>query len=571
MKNNILKLLALLVSLLAIFSVNSFASSDIFNNSDNAFGVTPLMSAVVDEDISGVTFFAKSKDPFVNYKNIGGASALHLAARVGNLDIVKILIANEAKLNQRDNEDWTPLMRATTASNADIILFLLQNGANASLQNSSSKSVIVLASQSSCSKCLDILLNNYDFKNNIKERRLKSQLDYAFEIARKKENNEIQAIITKYYDEVLNKKNIAVIEEDISSNKKFSFKREAIKQNPPTLKKEIVKEELVKEEVKIKKVIKPNKKFTFKKPLKKEANDIVTKKTKILNEEIKDSNVKVLKEVKTKKESKKKFKFNAKKSKYITGFKVSPINEINNNKSVNSQSQQLEADKKQIKEQISQDNIPEAINIKPPVKSQKRKFILFQGEEKKEFDIKIDDEIQKVIILDEKENIISEKIIENQNEEISNNINNKKTSFRFIKQKDEEKEEKIETNKDSIINNDKPEEVEREVEKNEEIEVKEKAKKTKNFRFKKTKQEEKKPEIKINKTKYILKQKYQNNDLIDEEYKPKYKYKIQKYDHDLTDDNQDNPDQDQKSQAEDQSEDLDGYYKSKRYLFIPNR
>ena len=63
-------------------------------NSSNAAAITSLMSAVVSNDIEGVKFFSKAGESIVNRKNIGGATALHIACRTQKFEIVKILIKN---------------------------------------------------------------------------------------------------------------------------------------------------------------------------------------------------------------------------------------------------------------------------------------------------------------------------------------------------------------------------------------------------------------------------------------------------------------------------------------------
>ena len=191
---NFIKNLATQFVLIFLLIQSSYANSSLFrnNNARNIYGITPLMSAVTDIDIAGVKFFARSGHPYVNVKNIGGATALHLAARVGNLEIIKILIQNEARIDVRDNEDWTPIMRAASEGNDQVIKYLISQGANAAALNNTSESIIILSANSSCSKCLQIVLDNYNFKQKISSKKLRIQVAAAFEIARNKENQEMK-------------------------------------------------------------------------------------------------------------------------------------------------------------------------------------------------------------------------------------------------------------------------------------------------------------------------------------------------------------------------------------------
>lgn len=169
---------------------------------DNASGITSLMSAVASNDVSGVKFFAKAGPALVNQKNLGGATALHIAAREGNFEIVKILIDYGADVNSVDNENWTPLMRASISANKEIVDFLLTKGAQGSILNSSKESVLVHATSSDCNDCLSLLFEKFNFLQSMDVDALKSQLADAFVIARNHENQVAQDMIAAYLDRV---------------------------------------------------------------------------------------------------------------------------------------------------------------------------------------------------------------------------------------------------------------------------------------------------------------------------------------------------------------------------------
>ncbi len=48
----------------------------------------------------------------------------------GHIDIVKLLIENDANINIKDSGDWTPLIMASFYGHLDIIEYLLENGAD---------------------------------------------------------------------------------------------------------------------------------------------------------------------------------------------------------------------------------------------------------------------------------------------------------------------------------------------------------------------------------------------------------------------------------------------------------
>ncbi len=177
---------------------------NIYNqDSDQVAGMNSLMSAVAANDISGVRFFSKAGPSLINQKNIGGATALHIAAREKNLEITQMLIDNGADVNIADNEGWTPLMRASLVGDGDIVELLLSKNADATALNLVNESVIIHASTSNCSDCLNLMFEKFNFIKFMPDAVLKAQINDAYIIARNHENEEIQGILDKYLDQIV--------------------------------------------------------------------------------------------------------------------------------------------------------------------------------------------------------------------------------------------------------------------------------------------------------------------------------------------------------------------------------
>uniref|UniRef100_A0AAY4AGH3 Protein phosphatase 1 regulatory subunit 27 n=1 Tax=Denticeps clupeoides TaxID=299321 RepID=A0AAY4AGH3_9TELE len=64
-----------------------------------------------------------------------GMAAIHEAVLTGNLDCVKLLVELGADINQRDEEDWTPLHMACSDSFPEIAKYLLSLGASVDSEN----------------------------------------------------------------------------------------------------------------------------------------------------------------------------------------------------------------------------------------------------------------------------------------------------------------------------------------------------------------------------------------------------------------------------------------------------
>jgi len=179
----------------------SISSPNIYDYSqDDVAGINTLMMAVNNNDISGVTFYSKAGSALINQKNIGGATALHIASREGYLEIAKILIDNGADINLIDNEGWTPLMRANINGHEDVVSLLISKGAQAGLLNYMNESVIIHATLSSCEKCLNIMFEKINFLQNFSLKTLKEQITDSFIISRNRENPKIQGLLEAFLD-----------------------------------------------------------------------------------------------------------------------------------------------------------------------------------------------------------------------------------------------------------------------------------------------------------------------------------------------------------------------------------
>ena len=71
----------------------------------------------------------------VNKANNRKCSALHYASSKQHIDLVRILLENDAKVNVSDVRRETPLHRASIGSNTQIIRLLLENDADINAKN----------------------------------------------------------------------------------------------------------------------------------------------------------------------------------------------------------------------------------------------------------------------------------------------------------------------------------------------------------------------------------------------------------------------------------------------------
>ncbi len=184
MLNN-LKLLTASLIFYFSFSYSVYATED---NIYQKIGITSLMQAVADNDLESVIFYSRINPKNINKINIGGASALHIAVRNKNIKVVNHLIKKGANVNAKDNQGYTPIMRAARYNLPKIFYILKSASADLSKLNNNSESVIILSALSSCNKCLSISLLDQNSIKKFNNYILKSQIAKSYNIAKNLDN-----------------------------------------------------------------------------------------------------------------------------------------------------------------------------------------------------------------------------------------------------------------------------------------------------------------------------------------------------------------------------------------------
>ncbi|XP_076395542.1 uncharacterized protein LOC143265743 isoform X1 [Megachile rotundata] len=110
-------------------------------NTVNKFGITLLQVAVVGGHKDAVNALIRNKAD-VNAFGTGG-TALHLAARNGNNQLVQILIKNGANVNVDSRNMKTPLAAAVESNCKEVVETLISNGANVDAANGAALSSAV--------------------------------------------------------------------------------------------------------------------------------------------------------------------------------------------------------------------------------------------------------------------------------------------------------------------------------------------------------------------------------------------------------------------------------------------
>lgn len=123
-------------------------------------GITPLIAAVMGQNTELVAFFLNTHNLKANQYSSKRKSPLYYAAKIGSLDIVKLLIDKNAFVNTPDEEERTPLYWASWNGFYGIVEYLINSGANVNQCNRKRKSPLYCASKRGCLNIVKLLLNN---------------------------------------------------------------------------------------------------------------------------------------------------------------------------------------------------------------------------------------------------------------------------------------------------------------------------------------------------------------------------------------------------------------------------
>ncbi|KAJ8956111.1 hypothetical protein NQ318_016565 [Aromia moschata] len=121
----------------------------------------------------------QSPEPLFDVHDLHGQAALHVAARLGQAEVVKVLLEAGANADQADVDGWTPLRAAAWGGHTEcfkitcggaagaaawsgheeIVRILLQNGANVNLTDHEGRTALIAAAYMGHSEIVEHLLN----------------------------------------------------------------------------------------------------------------------------------------------------------------------------------------------------------------------------------------------------------------------------------------------------------------------------------------------------------------------------------------------------------------------------
>jgi len=124
-----------------------------------SFGQKNLIQAVIENnEVSVRLLLAEGAE--VDARDEIGKTPLIIAADKGYFPIVQLLIQNGADINAQHNLHWTALMFAAGNGHSAIVKLLVENGVNMNLVSKSDYTALILASAAGYAEIVDLLLEN---------------------------------------------------------------------------------------------------------------------------------------------------------------------------------------------------------------------------------------------------------------------------------------------------------------------------------------------------------------------------------------------------------------------------
>lgn len=127
------------------------------NEGDAIRGETALMWAIREDALRAIDFLLHQPKVNINARAKNGDSALMIACYLGKQDIVQNLISSKAQINQ---DGWTALHYAAVAGYVEIVELLLKNQASVDAFSPNKTTPLMMATRSGKLALIKILIQN---------------------------------------------------------------------------------------------------------------------------------------------------------------------------------------------------------------------------------------------------------------------------------------------------------------------------------------------------------------------------------------------------------------------------
>jgi len=130
-------------------------------SSSSNSGMTPLMAAVMNNNLELVKIFYERQSNINEKTNYNGKTAMLYAAKYADFNLINFLIDNGAKVIDADENDVTTLMYASGYNSYEVVKTIIDNGARVNRRDSSGKNAIFYAAENNPDpEIIELLIKN---------------------------------------------------------------------------------------------------------------------------------------------------------------------------------------------------------------------------------------------------------------------------------------------------------------------------------------------------------------------------------------------------------------------------
>jgi ankyrin repeat protein len=140
-------------------------------------------------------YLIKEGHSYVNEINQEQNTSLHISSQYGNTTMAQLLISNNADVNYKNEEGWTPLHVACKYGYEKIVQLLLENYANINMTTYKYMTPLHIAVYYNQISVIKYLLQN---NNSIDSEKVNNEGKTVFDLAKEKNNKEINELLEKY-------------------------------------------------------------------------------------------------------------------------------------------------------------------------------------------------------------------------------------------------------------------------------------------------------------------------------------------------------------------------------------
>ncbi|XP_025834904.1 ankyrin repeat domain-containing protein 50-like isoform X2 [Agrilus planipennis] len=101
-----------------------------------------------------------SPEPLFELQDIHGQAALHVAARMGQVQVIKMFLETSADVNKADVDGWTPLRAAAWGGHTEVVELLVKHGCDLDSVDSENRTALRAAAWSGHEEIVKILLEH---------------------------------------------------------------------------------------------------------------------------------------------------------------------------------------------------------------------------------------------------------------------------------------------------------------------------------------------------------------------------------------------------------------------------